>query len=411
MDSLWKEFFHEDFEGLRAQYLEQSPEVSLLSYILDKKTNAEIDGYLKWAALKWGLAIVHRSFFQIHSPNKTSLMQNLQWTSEMLPIGSWDGHLIVGVLQDQGSKLNSISPRPVQVLCHPSDLTKIWKANFLSTTHIEKDSSSPEGLLIDEMTKTRSPMSESEQMLIDDDEASQISIDHLESKEGALDGLALNIAPPNLREQRTLTPDQASLESNASQSSPQQSTPTQSPPPLPQTNSSSTQSSSATNKSAHGIDLLAQALSHSQSSPQALKELIEYFSTEYQRALLLTLDDRTFGLFDGGPNHEFNTDVSRNRFELNIPSPFKICFDTLKPYHGFISPSQFNSQWLGAFNNGVIPENLTILPIAVNDRVIGFLCLMGTKETFSKQHLSRAQNLLENFVKLHLQPSVNAAVS
>lgn len=56
---------------------------------------------------------------------------------------------------------------------------------------------------------------------------------------------------------------------------------------------------------------------------------------------------------------------------LDQPSIFRTVSRTKLPYHGYTKPSASNDMFFGEWSNGVAPAHITVLPIVINDQLVG----------------------------------------
>ncbi len=93
------------------------------------------------------------------------------------------------------------------------------------------------------------------------------------------------------------------------------------------------------------------------------------------------------------------------------PSPFRIVTRTKKPYHGYLVKNDISEKFFKEWNNAQMPEHLTLVPILVDDHVIGMLLSTGKKAADTKENLLRAESLGNEIAeKIKSQPkSLQAA--
>ncbi len=93
-------------------------------------------------------------------------------------------------------------------------------------------------------------------------------------------------------------------------------------------------------------------------------------------------------------NDQFSAPTSGfNNYPLVVPSPFRIVEKTLKPYHGYLVKNDVSDKFFAEWNDSVYPEHLTLAPIIIEEQLVGLLLGAGTKESDSKNALSRTEAL------------------
>jgi hypothetical protein len=79
--------------------------------------------------------------------------------------------------------------------------------------------------------------------------------------------------------------------------------------------------------------------------------------------------------------------------DLSTPSIFKIVVDTKGPYHGYVAPSPVNDAFFTSWNKGRYPEHVTIIPLLLNNEVIGMLLATSSRVRGSMVALNTYQAL------------------
>lgn len=74
-------------------------------------------------------------------------------------------------------------------------------------------------------------------------------------------------------------------------------------------------------------------------------------------------------------------------FSLGSPSPFRIVLRTEKSYHGYVVETPFLVQFFKHWNSGVQPETLTVVPIAQDLMVVGFIVGFGSADAYDRETL------------------------
>jgi hypothetical protein len=91
-------------------------------------------------------------------------------------------------------------------------------------------------------------------------------------------------------------------------------------------------------------------------------------------------------------------------------SPFRIVHRTHKPFHGYVIINEINEKFFAQWNNGKIPELLTITPILIEDHAIGMLLAIGDSSADTKPCLQMMETLAGNVAK-QIQASKAKAAS
>ncbi len=123
----WKALLTEPAEKLEEKYNNSSKKMSFLSYCLKAGFLIE-EKYFSWAKAHYEIPKVNSRFFEENTPKMTlwkKWKDFYPWSSEIIPLGEWDGHLFVGALEP---KPEIQKKAKVQfLLCSPTDLEDWWK--------------------------------------------------------------------------------------------------------------------------------------------------------------------------------------------------------------------------------------------------------------------------------------------
>lgn len=133
---------------------------------------------------------------------------------------------------------------------------------------------------------------------------------------------------------------------------------------------------------------------------EKIKSVLSEMKAYFEKSMILTLDEDESQMtaFAWDENFQGIKDSS-SRFPLKTPSIFNIVAATQKPFHGYISLNEINEKFFEDWNQGKIPDHVTITPIIVNEKVAGLLMGFAEKSAYNKASLSLAEKLSNEFMK------------
>lgn len=133
---------------------------------------------------------------------------------------------------------------------------------------------------------------------------------------------------------------------------------------------------------------------------EKVKTTLSQMKTQFEKSMILTLDDQETQIVAFAWDESFqDVQTMSTSFPLKTPSIFNIVSSTQKAFHGYISPNKINEDFFADWNQGRIPDHVTITPILVNEKLVGMLMGFGTKSTYNKASLNLAEKLSTDFVK------------
>lgn len=133
---------------------------------------------------------------------------------------------------------------------------------------------------------------------------------------------------------------------------------------------------------------------------EKIKQVLSEMKTYFDKSMILTLDDNETQMtaFAWDENFQGIKDTSM-RFPLQTPSIFNIVATTQKPYHGYISLNEINERFFDDWNQGKIPDHVTITPIIINEKLVGMLMGFAEKSAYNKVSLNLAEKLSGELIK------------
>ncbi|WP_347357195.1 hypothetical protein [Bdellovibrio sp.] len=133
---------------------------------------------------------------------------------------------------------------------------------------------------------------------------------------------------------------------------------------------------------------------------EKVKLVLSEMKAHFEKSMILTLDEQETQMiaFAWDENFKGMKDTSM-RFPLQIPSIFSIVASTQKPYHGYISLNETNEKFFEGWNQGRIPDHVTIAPIVINEKLVGMLMGFAEKSAYNKVSLNLAEKLSNDFIK------------
>lgn len=153
-----------------------------------------------------------------------------------------------------------------------------------------------------------------------------------------------------------------------------------------------------------GIDatLLLEALKKVNGSAMdaRVKATFTEMRNHFEKSMILTLDSKESQLvaFAWDDNFKGMKDPTI-AVPLRVPSVFNIVASTAKPFHGYISLNEVNEKFFEDWNQGRIPDHVTITPLIFEDKMVGMIMGFAEKSAYNKMSLSLAEKLSNEFVK------------
>ncbi|WP_157865680.1 hypothetical protein AB1A81_08840 [Bdellovibrio bacteriovorus] len=133
---------------------------------------------------------------------------------------------------------------------------------------------------------------------------------------------------------------------------------------------------------------------------EKIKTILSQMKVHFEKSMILTLDEQETQMtaFAWDENFQGMKDTSM-RFPLQTPSIFNIVATTQKPYHGYISLNAINEKFFDGWNQGRIPDHVTVTPIIINEKLVGMLMGFAEKAAYNKVSLTLAEKLSGEFTK------------
>lgn len=85
---------------------------------------------------------------------------------------------------------------------------------------------------------------------------------------------------------------------------------------------------------------------------------------------------------------------------LKEPSLFRVVFTTFKPYHGNVINNPVNQSFMTNWNDGQVPAHITVAPVIVNQNIKGMLIGIGNISAYSSNALALAEKMSERIAEL-----------
>ena len=131
-----------------------------------------------------------------------------------------------------------------------------------------------------------------------------------------------------------------------------------------------------------------------------VKKILSEMKVHFEKSMILTLDDQETqaAAFAWDENFKGIKDTAA-RVPLKTPSIFNIVAATSKPFHGYVSLNEINEKFFEDWNQGRVPDHVTVAPILINDKLVGMLVGFAEKSAYNKSSLNLAEKLTTEFVK------------
>lgn len=420
--NFWMEQFKEQLNGLSQSFKESGTSLSLLAYAI-KHNYLSSNNYLKSAMTHYELPMLQSRFF-----SETLLSQEMlakwathyPWSEECLPVAEWDNILIIACLQPPQDFPSQ--PSCSFVLASYENLEQTW--NQMQTAKAKPSIPSaipasipslgdiPEGIDLSAATAIKSAPSDGfsfDDLAVDEEKEPEIeasvdsesesseqkdSSEENHALEGLYDGptvVRLEALPPK---EIVPPPQQQIQETIVAKKEPAEK------PLLPVSRSPGLAKPSV-NSSISANYLLEQVKKkNSTALNDKIKITLSQMKTHFEKSMILTVDNSESEVMAFAWDENFkSSSESSAPVPLRTPSIFSIVASTQKPFHGYISLNEINEKFFEDWNQGQIPDHVTISPIIVNERLMGMLMGFGSKATYNKTSLSLAEKLSIDFAK------------
>lgn len=413
----WQEQFRDRLLGLEA------PETgSWLAQALRHQRLSE-DEYLSWARQHMGYAILQRAFFQEQTPNPQLLEKlSLPWSEELVPVGEWDGQLLVAGLE-KPSELAEENAPAIFVLASFEDLTQWWSR--LQETPASESVEMPEGLFGEAQTLISNPPAA---------KASSSGLDFSGLSLGKTEGSAAApvAAPAPVVQTKTETQ----------------------PPPVVETPLAALTSEASVKEDISNSDIVIESSLGEQSNPRisiektyedvtmtktvltadepkqpiavklnasapitkekvvlsmllnsnpdvlpAAEKAFSFMRIYFDKVMLLALSETGDGMLPLLWSEAFHGSPTPEKIPLAGPSLFKIMQTSEKPYHGYVVENHINDSFFKTWNNGDTPAHVTLVPVFYKGRLVGGLLGLGPVQAYSLPVLRFSEKLAAEFTK------------
>lgn len=444
----WFEHFKEQLQGLTESFAESGTSVSLLKYALQEQRLSP-EKYLTWAMSHYLLPQLQSRFF-----TETPVSQEMfarwathyPWSEECLPVAEWDGSLIVACLQPPQDFPSN--PTCILVLATPQNLQETWKQlhpEKADGSNIPKSmpSEAPEGIDLSASSPTPAQKtdgasfedfniensSDPEQNLEGD--PSEWAIPSEEGLEGIFDGptvvqlkpfsmpplatseaeTACGIEPAPVEAETACGIETApkttesALNDEATPSILEPATPATASPAdktvvttIPRPGRATKPTLNPVTSGGFYLDKIKKK--NATLVNEKVKKLLAEMKVHFKKSLILTVDESESQLtvFAWDENFQGMKDTSM-RLPLKTPSIFSIVSSTQKPFHGYISLNEINEKFFEDWNQGQIPDHVTITPLILNQRLVGMVMGFAEKSAYNKVSLSFTEKISHDFIE------------
>jgi hypothetical protein len=414
-DASWKAHFKQIISGydpVEAQGLSE------LGYALQHKQISE-EEYLEWAREKFELPSIDMKFFQI-APASKEIFEKMKdaylWGPECVPIAEWEEFVIVACLekpQDFPMEL-----KPLFVLAPVAGTLKFWKTLSV-TEEISIDESSdevseiggmPEGFEMapdtgqNQNSSNPTPLTGLSFTGVTLGTATAISV--AAQKKAPEEAVEKPKSIPNpiptiptldiLKSQapQENTSLQIKIDTSASNQSAAATPPLKpkvQPPKGPDVSGTAvtivlneTPSEADKNTEIKAIpQVMTPAAADTTISPVLIKEVFEQVKKHYTKQLFLEFNEATKTAIAKYWPDEFVATQTPSAHSYSEDSFLAVVAKTQKSYHGHIIKNTITEQFFKELNSGIMPENITLVPIVNNDFVVGAMLGWGEKSTYN----------------------------
>lgn len=426
----WYLEFSKYLKDFEEEYKQSRSELSPIAYALKtgKIPSAE---YVKWAQKNYNLPYVQPEYFKSQLPpaqDWKDWKNEYKWSAEIVPLGLWDGHLLVACLQVPLQF--PVSLHPVFVLADFPNIEKTYSYYINSEKGSTQAKNKPHepvadvtmNSVVDTAFKEKIELADVESLA----EENQIN---LNSEEGSQpEGLdfsfdakpAEEVKPDPLQSFDLSTAEVTSSSSIEGLS-------------LSNSNSSIKRESSISVKTKSEIDIstalhlpdkildevnkgmplfIALKKEYTQPFEDFTQNVFSKNKSLYEKMILFSVD----------PSESYTVPVSwtdsispRNKnietIALNEPSIFKIVTSTIKSYHGYVVLNETNEKFFDFWNLGQVPGNITMCPIIVKNKIVGFLMGLGEPNAYNWNTLKKMESMTSEVTLFFTDFNQNAKIA
>lgn len=426
----WYLEFSKYLKDFEEEYKQSRSELSPIAYALKtgKIPSAE---YVKWAQKNYNLPYVQPEYFKSQLPpaqDWKDWKNEYKWSAEIVPLGLWDGHLLVACLQVPLQF--PVSLHPVFVLADFPNIEKTYSYYINSEKGSTQAKTKPNepvadvtmNSVVDTAFKEKIELADVESLA----EENQINLNSEESSQP--EGLdfsfdakpAEEIKPDPLQSFDLSTAEVTSSSSIEGLS-------------LSNSNSSIKRESSISVKTKSEIDnstalhlpdkildevnkgmplFIALKKEYTQPFEDFTQNVFSKNKSLYEKMILFSVD----------PSESYTVPVSwtdtispRNKnietIALNEPSIFKIVTSTIKSYHGYVVLNETNEKFFDFWNLGQVPGNITMCPIIVKNKIVGFLMGLGEPNAYNWNTLKKMESMTSEVTLFFTDFNQNAKIA
>ncbi|MBL7543627.1 MAG: hypothetical protein JNL11_07400 [Bdellovibrionaceae bacterium] len=467
MNLKWAQHFQNYLADFENKYKTAQTHLSPTGFALSQKI-IPMNEYLKWAQTAYYLPVIQDEYFNAHLPSIDdwkAWKSEFPWSEEIVPIGLWDGHLLVACLEIPARFPASMYPifllaefkhtqRTYQFYINSDKGTESAKkikelvasqpqmVNYTNTASAHKTTQKND-LEVIELAET--PETDHEESLLslqiadEQPEGLNLSLEPeppLASKSAPLqneisfDALDALSTPPREEISLKFTNVEVNTGNNASGFASLSKSGTDNT-----TNTGFTNTGMTSTKL--GLTSLATVASNLPTTIQKeMNQGLPYFiaikkdnPTNFEN-ITQSFFSKASNLFDkfiiiAVDSSELNavpvswsdnvTPRSKDleKLDLSQPSIFKTVATTLKSYHGYIVLNECNEKFFEFWNQGQVPGNVTMVPLIVSNKLVGMWMGLGESNTYNwntlKQMESKGKELCESFANLYKDGASDAA--
>lgn len=454
MNLKWSQQFQNYLADFENKYKSAQSPLSPLGFALSQKI-IPMDQYLKWAQTAYHLPVINDDYFNTHLPSVEdwkTWKSEFQWNEEIVPIGLWDGHVLVACLEIPARFPASFYP--IFLLADFKHIQRTYQF-YVNSEKGSESASKKIKEMIGEPAKTQAtapqkPVSKKPEIFeLEESDATEAHAVSLNIPEEQPEGLNFSIEALSTHTPETIapkptatTPSEISFDNLDILSTPQKEeislkfTNVEVSSPGKKiikdnntgfTNTNMTSVGNMTSVSNTNLPTSIQSeinkglpyfIAIKKDNPTNFETVTQGFFSKaanlFAKSILVAVDPSELHAV---PVSWTDTITPRSKdlekLDLNEPSIFKTVASTLKSYHGYIVLNESNEKFFEFWNQGQVPGNITMVPLIVRNKLVGMWMGLGESNTYNwstlKQMEAKGKEMCETFSNMFKDSKSSAA--